>query len=165
MASVSVTGGDMSDGAFVLGPAQGRIIDMGPFRMTVKADGAQTGGSLTVLESEEPADFGPPLHTHEDAAEAFYVLVGEYMIFLGEAEHRCPAGTFIYIPAGVPHGFRVGAVASRKLNIYVPSAMTGYFDEMAAATAAGTLLDDAALTDLAARYSMRVIGPVPTGYV
>ncbi len=155
----------MSDGAFVLGPMQGRIIDMGTFVMTVKADGAETGGALTVLEAEEPAGLGPPLHTHEDAAEAFYVLDGEYLIFIDEAEHRCLAGTFIYIPAGVPHGFRVGNVASRKLNIYVPSAMTGYFEEMAAASATGTLLDDAALTDLAGRYSMRVLGPVPTGYL
>ena len=155
----------MSDGAFVLGPTQGRAIDMGTFAMTVKADAAQTGGSLTVLEADEPANFGPPLHIHEDAGEAFYVLDGEYVIFIGEDEHCCPTGTFIYIPAGVPHGFRVGNVSSRKLNIYVPSAMTGYFDEMAAASAAGVALDDAALTDLAARYSMRVLGPVPTGYV
>lgn len=117
------------------------------------------------FEADEPANFGPPLHIHEDAAEAFYVLDGEYVIFIGEDEHRCPTGTFIYIPAGVPHGFRVGNVPSRKLNIYVPSAMTGYFDEMATASAAGTPLDDAALTDLAARYSMSVLGPVPTGYV
>ena len=25
----------------------------------------------------EPPDFGPPLHLHRDAAEAFYVLEGE----------------------------------------------------------------------------------------
>jgi hypothetical protein len=31
------------------------------------------------------------------------------------------------------HGFRVGRVASRKLNLYTPAAMVGYFDEIAQA--------------------------------
>jgi hypothetical protein len=43
---------------------------MGAFRMTVKADSQATGGMLALLEADEPAGFGPPMHTHEDAAEA-----------------------------------------------------------------------------------------------
>jgi hypothetical protein len=42
--------------------------------------------------------------------------------------------------------------------------MVGYFDELAAATASGKV-DPAALSDIAVRYSMEVIGPVPEGYV
>jgi hypothetical protein len=92
--------------------------------------------------------------------KAFYVVEGEYHIFLPSGEVRCPAGAFIFIPAGVEHGFRVGAAPSRKLNIYVPAAMIGYFDEVAAGG-----LDDAALSALAAKYSMEVTGPVPEGYI
>jgi uncharacterized RmlC-like cupin family protein len=98
----------MSDRAFIQMPGAGRVLNMGPFQMTVKADAAQTGGALTVLEADEPAHFGPPLHIHDDAAEAFYVLAGEYLIFVEDEEFRCPSGSFIYIPAGTLHGFRVG---------------------------------------------------------
>ncbi len=77
--------------------------------MTVKATRDETNGAFSLLEAEEPAGFGPPLHIHRDAAEAFYVLEGEYIIFLDGQEASCPAGSFIYIPAGVVHGFRVGA--------------------------------------------------------
>ena len=155
---------ELAGGAFVLGPGEGRSIDLGGFRMSVKASGEQTAGAFSLLEADEPAGFGPPLHIHHDAAEAFYVLEGEYRIFLGGDERLCPAGSFIFIPAGLPHGFRVGRVASRKLNLYVPAAMVGYFDEIAATTMRGGL-DEDELAGIALRYSMEVTGPVPEGYI
>ncbi|MCV0402664.1 MAG: cupin domain-containing protein [Chloroflexi bacterium] len=129
----------------------------------MKASGDDTGGAFSLLEAEEPPHFGPPMHIHHDAAEAFYVVSGEYVIFIGDEEHVCPAGSFVYIPAGAPHGFRVGAVPSRKLNIYTPAAMVGYFDELAAAIARNEM-DDETLGEIAARHGMEVIGPVPEGY-
>jgi len=145
-------------------PGEGRAIDMGAFAMTVKADARDTGGSFSLLEATEPPGFGPPMHTHEDAGEAFYVLEGEYLIFVEEREFRCPAGSFVFIPAGQVHGFRVGDVPSRKLNIYSPAAMVGYFDELQRAAATAEPLDGESLAAMAARYSMRVLGPVPDGY-
>jgi hypothetical protein len=35
----------------------------------------------------------------------------------------------VFIPARIEHGFRVGGSASRKLNLYAPAAMVGYFDD------------------------------------
>src|SRR5262249_39804790 len=133
------------------------------FHMSVKASETETGGAFSLLEATEPAGFGPPLHIHHDAAEAFYVLEGEYVIFVEEREVRCPTGSFIFIPPGVRHGFRVGEVPSRKLNLYVPSAMVGYFDELRAAEQSGTV-DDETLAGVARRYSMEVVGPVPEGH-
>lgn len=149
--------------AYVLRPGQGRSIDLGGFRMSVKATGDDTAGSFSLLEADEPAGFGPPLHIHRDAAEAFYVLEGEYTIFVEGRDFSCPAGSFIFIPAGIPHGFRVGAVKSRKLNLYAPAAMVGYFDELAEATK--TDVDPTALSEIALRYSMEVVGTVPEGYM
>ncbi len=154
----------MSSDAFVLQPGEGRAIDLGGFLMTVKATSDSTDDAFTLLEAEEPPHFGPPMHIHRDAAEAFYVLEGEYIIFIGDRETRCPAGSFVFIPAGAVHGFRVGAVSSKKLNLYVPAAMVGYFDELAAAVAAGDV-DEQHLGAIAERYGMEVLGPVPEGYV
>jgi mannose-6-phosphate isomerase-like protein (cupin superfamily) len=149
---------------FVLRPGEGRAIDLGGFRMSVKATQDETGGAFSLLEADEPPGFGPPLHIHHDAAEAFYVLEGEYIIFLGDREVACPPGSFIVIPAGIVHGFRVGNVASRKLNFYTPAAMVGYFDELAEATSRGRV-DPEALSEIARRYSMEVVGPAPERYV
>jgi quercetin dioxygenase-like cupin family protein len=156
----------MSEGkgkAFILRPGQGRSIDLGGFRITVKATGDETGDTFSLLEADEPPGFGPPLHIHHDAAEAFYVLQGEYIIFVDGDEVPCPAGSFIFIPAGIRHGFRVGAEPSRKLNLYTPAAMVGYFEELSAATARGEV-DPEDLSEIAERYGMEVVGPVPEGY-
>ncbi len=156
----------MSEGAgtaFVLRPGEGRFIDLGAFRMTVKAGQDDTDGTFSLLEAAEPPGFGPPLHIHHDAAEAFYVLEGEYIIFLDDREAPCPAGSFIFIPAGIPHGFRVGTVPSRKLNLYAPAAMVGYFDELSEGTRTGQV-DPDLLAEIALKYSMEVLGPVPESY-
>ncbi|GAC1611888.1 MAG: cupin domain-containing protein [Mycobacteriales bacterium] len=155
----------MAGDAFVQLPHEARVLGMGPFRMLVRADGSRTEGCFALLEADEPPDFGPPIHIHDDAAEAFYVLEGEYRIFIGVDEHICPAGSFVYIPPGVEHGFRVGRVQSRKLVIFQPAAMVGYFEELALANAAGTPLEAEQLSAMAVRHSMRVTGPVPDGYL
>ncbi|MFL5951878.1 MAG: cupin domain-containing protein [Gaiellaceae bacterium] len=144
-------------------PGGGRPIDLGSFAMTVKATGEDTGNLFSLLEAEEPPGFGPPLHIHHDAAEAFYVLEGEYLMFLEERQVSCPAGSFVFIPAGMRHGFRVGDRPSRKLNFFFPAAMIGYFDELSAAVRRGDAED--ALAAIATGHQMEIAGPIPESYV
>jgi glyoxylate utilization-related uncharacterized protein len=140
------------------------VIDLGEFEMRVKADADTTAGVVSVLEATEPPGFGPPIHVHDDAAEAFYVLEGEYVMHLDGEEHRCPAGSFIFIPVGVPHGFRVADAPSRKLNFYFPAAMTRYFDDLAAALTRAHVTDDE-LAAIARAHHMEVVGPPSTRYI
>ena len=149
---------------FVLAPGEGRSISLGNFAMSVKATSEATGGAFSLLEAAEPAGFGPPMHIHHDVAEAFYVLDGLYRIFVEDREYACPKGSFIFIPAGLRHGFRVGDAPSRKLNLYSPAGMVGYFDELSAAIA-GDEADDDRLDSISRRYGMEVVGPVPEGYL
>jgi mannose-6-phosphate isomerase-like protein (cupin superfamily) len=148
----------------VLGPGEGRFIDLGDFGMTLKADADRTAGVVSVLEAKEPPGFGPPIHVHHDSAEAFYVLEGEYLMYLEDREFTCPAGSFIFIPLGVRHGFRVGSVPSRKLNLYFPAAMVGYFDDLAAAVR-GNEVSDERLAEIARAHSMEVVGPPSERYI
>lgn len=150
--------------AVVLQPGEGRSIDLGSFHMTLKATGGETAGAFSLLEAEEPPDFGPPMHIHRDAAEAFYVLSGEYIMFLEDREVVCPAGSFIFIPVGMRHGFRVGKTASRKLNFYFPAAMVGYFEDLSDAIKKDEV-DATRLSEIALRHSMEVLGPVPESYI
>lgn len=57
-----------------------------------------------------------------------------------------------------------GYVRSRKLNLYLPAAMVGYFDDLSEAMKNGQA-DPELLSEIATRYSMEVIGPVPEGYL
>jgi mannose-6-phosphate isomerase-like protein (cupin superfamily) len=150
--------------AFAVMPGQGRLIDLHEFEMRVKAEAGNTGGVVSVLEATEPPGFGPPIHVHHDAAEAFYVLEGEYVMHLDGEEFHCPGGSFIFIPVGVPHGFRVGGVPSRKLNFYFPASMTGYFDDLAAAFGRAGVTEEE-LAKIAQAHAMEIVGPPSERYV
>jgi mannose-6-phosphate isomerase-like protein (cupin superfamily) len=151
---------------FVIQPGEGRLLDLGNFQAVVLAGGAETGGAFTLLQTQgEPEGFGPPLHIHHDAAEAFFVLEGEYLMVIEERQEVCPPGTFVYVPKGVPHTFQVrSGGAGRKLNLFAPAAMESFFEELSAAEAAGTA-DEATLEAIAGRASMEVVGPVPASYL
>lgn len=154
------------DRGFVVLPDQGRLLDLGNFQAVVLADGRRVSGELSVLQTQnEPPGFGPPLHRHRDAAEAFFVLEGEYLMFLDDERHRCPAGAFVYVPRDVPHTFMVSSDGpGRKLNLFTPAAMVGFFEELAAAEAAGTATSSV-LDEIATNNHMEVLGPVPDSYL
>ncbi len=69
---------------------RGRAIDRGGFSVSVKAATDDSDGAFSLLKADEPGGFGPPLHIHHDAAETFYVLAGEYIIYLESWSGRQP---------------------------------------------------------------------------
>jgi mannose-6-phosphate isomerase-like protein (cupin superfamily) len=147
-------------------PGEGRLLDMGDFRAVVLATGEQTAGAFSLLQTQrEPTEFGPPLHIHHDAAEAFYVLEGEYLMYVADQETHCPPGTFVYVPQGVAHTFKVVSTGPGvKLNIFTPAAMVGFFEQLAAAEAAGTATPEL-LDVIAHSQHMEIVGPVPDTYL
>ena len=154
----------MARGGMVLLPGEARAIEMGGIGVAVHATGEVTSGAFSLIETSETiAGAGPPLHIHRDAAESFFVLAGEYAMHLDGRDFRCPAGSFIYVPRGMPHTFQAGPGGGRKLNLYTPSAMVGYFEELAEAIRTG--VDEDALAQIAGRHAMEVVGPVPEGYL
>jgi mannose-6-phosphate isomerase-like protein (cupin superfamily) len=152
--------------AFIVQPTEGRLLNLGNFEAVVLATAAQTSGEFTLLQTQrEPPDFGPPLHIHRDAAEAFYVLEGEYLMHIEDRQQLCPPGTFVYVPRDTPHTFRVvSARPGKKLNLFSPAAMIGFFEELAAAEAAGAATPEL-LDAIAAKYNMQVLGSVPETYL
>lgn len=151
---------------FVVPPGQGRDLDMGTFAVSVLADGAATAGGLTVLETRgEGAGFGPPMHIHRDAAEAFYVLEGTYRMYFENREELAPAGTFVYVPQHAPHTFKlVSDGYGRKLNIFSPAAMVGFFEQLSDAESRGEATVEL-LGQIAERHEMEIVGPVPDTYL
>lgn len=56
----------------------------------------------------EPGE-APPVHTHPDAEQVFYILEGEGELGIGEASaerHPLHVGDFVRTPPGVPHSVR-----------------------------------------------------------
>jgi quercetin dioxygenase-like cupin family protein len=90
---------DPNDGTRIEGPVGGPL--------TFKVRGEQTNGSLTALENVIPPGQGPPLHTHANEDESWYVIEGELRFRLDVAVHRAPGGSFVFVPRGTPHCFRM----------------------------------------------------------
>jgi hypothetical protein len=86
-------------------------------------------------------------------------------MFMEDRQELCPPGTFVYVPKGMAHTFRV--VSSRpgsKLNFFAPAAMVGFFEELADAEAAGGATPEM-VGGIAAHHQMEVVGPIPTSYL
>jgi quercetin dioxygenase-like cupin family protein len=151
---------------FVVQPGEGRFLDLGNFEALVLADGPATAGAFSLLRTQgEPTGFGPPLHVHRDAAEAFYVLEGTYLMMVEEREELCPPGSFVYVPPDVPHTFQVvSPEPGGKLNLFTPAAMVGFFEELAEAESNGTATPEL-LAHISERNGMGIVGPVPDTYL
>ena len=135
------------------------------------ASGGETGGALELSLVTQPAGTATPLHVHTGEAEAFYLLDGTMTYLAGEQTHLLSQGSFIYLPSGVPHAFRVtGTNPVRFLAIAAPGGLMGLYDEVG--RPAGDRVvpepdgerlqsDIARWLEAAPRYGIQVIGPPP----
>lgn len=141
----------------VLGPGEGTTIE-GPAGgpLTFKVRGAESHGSLTALENVIAPGDGPPLHTHANEDEAWYVLEGELQFRLGETTAAAPSGSFVFVPRGEPHCFRnPGRRPARILVLFTPSGMERFFTGFADLQE----IDPTAFAKIGAEAGMRVVGP------
>ena len=144
-------------GAVVVGPGGGTTIEGpvgGPLKFKVR--GEQTNGGLTALENVIPPGQGPPLHTHANEDESWYVIEGELRFKLGGEIHHAPVGSFVFVPRGTPHCFQnVAAAPARILVMFTPAGMERFFDRFAELSAP----DPDAFRRIGEPLGMDVVGP------
>jgi quercetin dioxygenase-like cupin family protein len=147
--------------AIVMGPGDGQTVaNPAGGGLTYKARSGQTGGALTAWESTAAPGEGPPLHVHVNEDEFMYVLEGRLRFRLNENDHTAPAGSFVFIPRGVPHTWQnAGDGHARILFVFTPASpgMERFF-ERSAELPEDTRMADAFQT-LAGEAGMTVLGP------
>lgn len=144
--------------AVIVGPNDGTRIE-GPVGgpLTFKVRGEQTDSALTALENVIPPGQGPPLHTHANEDESWYVIDGELRFKLGGELHRAPAGSFVFVPRGTPHCFQnVADAPARILVMFTPAGIEHFFDRFAALSAP----DPEAFRSIGGPLGMEVVGPL-----
>lgn len=115
----------------VAAPREGEAFWFLDTLMQVKLGSSDTNGSLAVLEQAAPPGSATPMHRHDRTDEYFYVLQGEVTFVSGTVVERCAAGSFVSVPRGTPHAFRVtSAEEARLLVISAP----GEFERFVRAT-------------------------------
>jgi quercetin dioxygenase-like cupin family protein len=104
---------------YVLGPEDGEAFwGLDNSLWSLKATAEQTGGRFSLIEEIAPRGEGTPLHVHREDDETFYVLEGELTFYLdNEQPIPASAGSFVHIPGGVVHAFKVDSETARYLII------------------------------------------------
>jgi hypothetical protein len=104
-----------------------------------------------------PGD-GPPLHTHASEGESWYVIEGSLRFELDGEMRQAAAGSFVYVPPGVPHRFQnVGAAPARILVLFSPAGMEAFFDRFSELPAGP--VDPGVFAALGRDAGMEVLGP------
>jgi quercetin dioxygenase-like cupin family protein len=142
------------------------------FERLVAAD--ETGGTFGASLVTQPPGVATPLHVHTYEAEAFFILEGTMTYRAGDLVHELAEGSFIYLPKGIPHAFRVtGPRPVRFLGLAVPGRLLDLYDEVGMPAiehrlpgADGTPMDVeiARWNEVGPRYGLQVVGPpIPAG--
>jgi quercetin dioxygenase-like cupin family protein len=88
-------------------------------------------GGLDLALVNQPPGIATPLHRHTREAEAIFLLDGTMTYRAGEETFRLAAGDFLYLPAGIPHAFRVtGSVPVRFLGLTDPGGLFDLYEEI-----------------------------------
>ena len=131
----------------------------------MRATAETTSGAFGLMEHwEMPVGFASPYHTHHREDESFYVMEGEVAFVCGGKWLRAVAGTFVYGPREIPHGFKViGSSPARMLLMCTPGGFEGFVLEQTTPIAEPPSPPDMAkLMTLAAKYGIDIHGPLPS---
>lgn len=85
------------------------------------ATGKSTNGQFCLVEETAKRGEAVPLHRHEKDVESFYVLEGEITFYIdGQSGIHSGPGSFLHVPAGAIHGFRITSDTARYLILTTP---------------------------------------------
>ena len=130
--------------------------------IAVLASASDTNGVLGAIEVTSPGGAAPPLHVHRHEDEAFYVLEGDYSVFIGDKVIEASPGTWVWGPRGVPHGYEIRSARGRHLSLTMPGGFEAFFEEVSAFATpfADPRNEMARMAAVAARYGVELLGPL-----
>ena len=120
-----------------------------------------------VIELTVPPGGSPPRHVHEALDDAFLVLDGEVVVRCGEQTVVARPGTYVCVPTGVEHTFRVTSpVPARMLQVHNDDSFLALIEAVGTPTRdlrlppAGEFdLDLETLARLNAEHDSHIVGP------
>ncbi len=118
-----------SPAPIVLGPGEGKALWHLGALMNFKAVSEETAGRFWAVEGYADKNMAVPLHSHANDDEIWFVADGEIVFRAGDEEFVRGAGSFVWIPKGVAHTFRIESHTARWFGIGLPGALDRWFFE------------------------------------
>ena len=102
------------------------------FGLTFIATGEETNGKYFLSETTIPAgDSGPPVHTHSQEDESFYLKKGKLTFTIDGKEIELHEGEFLIIEKGEKHTWKnVSDVDAELIVTFSPAGIERMFIEM-----------------------------------
>jgi hypothetical protein len=109
-----------------------------------------------------PPGGSSPIHIHHNEDEYVFVMEGTLLFVCGDQQWESGPGTWVKLPKNVRHGIKtVGATPVRFLEFFVPAGLEQLFSKLPE-TKLVTKPDMAKILEVARRYGLEFLGPMPT---
>jgi mannose-6-phosphate isomerase-like protein (cupin superfamily) len=146
---------EASQGPRLIGPDDGKAIDLGALGVRFMAWTEETGGGFSLVEHPiPPKTLVAPLHRHSREDEYSFVLEGRMGALLGDDVVHAETGDFVFKPRDQWHTFwNAGDGPCRILEIICPGGFERFFEEMDPILASPDF-DPAQMAELGARYGL-----------
>ncbi len=146
---------DGSQGPRIIGPTDGKLVDLGSIGARMMAWTEETGGGFSLVEHPmPPRRLAAPIHKHSREDEYSYVVEGRMGALLGDDVVYAEVGDLVFKPREQWHTFwNAGDTECRILEIISPGGFEHFFDELGTGLAAPGF-DPAQLAELAVRYGI-----------
>ena len=89
-----------------------------------------TNAAFSLLEATLAPGNEPPPHVHSREDELFYVLEGEFDVYVGDEAFNVNKGDCIFLPKFKPHAFVIRSLQLRVLILYTPGGVEEAFRKM-----------------------------------
>ena len=98
--------------------------------LTNLAETSDTNGAFSLFEATLVPGTEPPPHVHSREDELFYVLEGEFDVYVEKEVFNGKTGECIFLPRFKPHTFVVRSPRLRLLIVFAPAGVEEAFRSM-----------------------------------
>lgn len=98
--------------------------------LTNLAEAPDTSGAFSLFEATLVPGTEPPPHVHSREDELFYVLEGEFDVYVGKEVFNGKTGECIFLPRFKPHTFIVRSPRLHLLILFAPAGVEEAFRGM-----------------------------------
>ncbi|MHB8731547.1 MAG: cupin domain-containing protein [bacterium] len=115
----------------IVGPDEGKKVDIGGLGVDFKIWGASTSGGLSIVEHPmEPGRLVPP-HVHRNENELSYVLEGTFGVRIGNEIVTAGPRSYVFKPRDIPHTFwNPGPKPARLIELIWPAGFERFFESL-----------------------------------
>lgn len=100
---------------------------IGGSTFSVLLDAEATDGRLTVGRFDVSKGEAPPFHMHKKEDEVFLLISGSALVWVGDEEHELREGGIVFLPRGIPHGYRITSEKADLLLMATPAGLEKMF--------------------------------------